>query len=182
MCAVAFGGVPSLESVSPWTLTPIFASATSSGLAVCSCLSPASCYKVSVICSVKCSPQTEGQLKVRQQRHPVPPEPAAHRKQGCTGSPLSVWPRSLLRTATQALMRGDTQPNYSLISLQDSDDPTGPWESDWGFVRSDLFCLVAPIPVQLSHSSSSSLLPVLLRPLNWGFEKSGIKGAQALGE
>lgn len=80
------GGVPSLQSVSPWTPAPIFDCATSSDLAVCSCLSPAPCYKASVICSVKCRPQTEGQLKVRQQRHPVPPGPAAHRKQGCAGS------------------------------------------------------------------------------------------------
>lgn len=91
MCAAAFGGRGglSLESVSPWTPAPIFASSSSSSLAVCSCLSPAPCYKVSVICGVKCRPQTEGQLKVRQQRHPVPPGPAAHRKQGCAGSPLS---------------------------------------------------------------------------------------------
>lgn len=89
----------------------------------------------------------------------------------------SVWPRSLHRSATQALMQADTQPNYSLISLQDFDNPTGPWESDWGFVQSDLFCLVlSPIPVQFPRSSSSSLLPALLRPLNWGFAKRGIRG------
>ncbi|KAI9533668.1 hypothetical protein NQZ68_019749 [Dissostichus eleginoides] len=34
----------------------------------------------------RCRPQTEGQLKVRQQRHPVPPGPAAHRKRGYIGS------------------------------------------------------------------------------------------------
>lgn len=169
-------GVPSLESVSPWAPAPVFASATSSGLAVCSCLSPALCYKASVICSVKCRPQTEGQLKVRQQRHPVPPHTGSR---AALGPP--VWPRSLPRPATQALMQGDTRPNDSLISLQDSDDPSGPWESDWGFVRSDLFCLVpVPIPVQFPHSSSRSLLPALLRPLNRGFEKRGIKGARAL--
>lgn len=141
-CVRLLLGVPSLESVSPWTPGPIFSSAFSSGLAVCSCLSPALCYKACVICSVKCRPQTEGQLKVRQERHPVPPGPAAHRKRGCVGS-LS-GPGASPRPATKALMQGDTRPNDSLISPQDSDDPSGPWESDWGFVRSDLFCLVPP--------------------------------------
>ena len=148
------GGGASLESVSPWT--PISASTSSSGLAVCSCLSPAPCYKVCVICSVKCRPQTEGQLKVRQQRHPVPPGPAAHRKQGLRRVPL-VWLWSQpVAPATQALMQGDTRPNDSLISLKDSDDPTGPWESDRGFVQSDLFCLVPPV------SLSSSFTQVLV--------------------
>lgn len=91
---------------------------SSSVLAVCSCLSPALRYKVSVICSVKCSPQTEAQLKVRQQRHPVPPGPATHRKRGCSRSPVS-GSRACFGPATQALMQGDTHPNDSLISPLD---------------------------------------------------------------
>lgn len=69
-----------------------------SGLAVCSCLSPVPCYKATVICSVKCRPQTEGQLIVRQQRHRVPPGPPPHTGSRAAAGP-SVWPRSLPRPA-----------------------------------------------------------------------------------
>lgn len=55
--------------------------------AVCPRLSAAACYKACVICSAKCRPQTQGQLRAAQQRHPVPPGPPLH-----TGSwgPLRV--------------------------------------------------------------------------------------------
>lgn len=71
-------------------------SSLGSGLAVCSCLSPVLCYKATVICSVKCRPQTEGQLIVRQQRHRVPPGPPLHTGSRAAAGP-SVWPRSLPR-------------------------------------------------------------------------------------
>lgn len=146
---------------------PAFASVASSGPAVCSCLSPARCYKLSVICSVKCRPQTEGQPKARQQRHPVPPGLVAHRKRGSAG--LSVWPRSLPGSATQPLMQGDTQANCSLISPSDLrkipltlENQTEDLFGVICFVLSSRSCLIPP------HSSSSSLLPAKLEAAKLG--------------
>lgn len=121
-----------------WTPAPVFERVP----AVCSRLSAAACYKACVICSAKCRPQTQGQLKATLQRHPVPPGPRCTQEAGAAQGP-SVWPRSPPWPANAGVNVSRLSSQMSLVSLQERDDPSGPWESDWGFVLTDLFCLLS---------------------------------------
>lgn len=95
----------SLIWLPPWLWTP--AQVFDRGLAVCSRLSAAACYKACVIFSAKCRLQTQGQLKVSQQRHPVPPGPRCTQEAGLLRVPLS-GPGACPGLQTQALMQADS--------------------------------------------------------------------------
>lgn len=92
---------------------PASDSGPTGGPAVCSCLSAAPRYKVNVICSVKCWPQTGRGGGAANSEAAETPCPAGHRKRGHTGSlclapGLAGWRAG---RPVQALMRAATRAN-----------------------------------------------------------------------
>lgn len=105
------GGSPSWHSVPVSQCGPqLQPSVPNSGLAVCSCLSAAPCYKANVICSVKCRPQTVGSANSQAAETLCPAGgwggSPPHTGSGAAPGP-SVWPlagqrRRLMPAATRA--------------------------------------------------------------------------------